>query len=405
MTARSERIGAVATAAFVVIVTVVGLVALPVLNIEETIPTRILAVAFGVIGAMAVRTHEGRIIGWLFLAIAVSSALLDTAHSYAELWKEDPAGVPLGAWAKLTEDLMGQVSSALMFVFLPLLFPTGRAASPFWNRVVRLAWFVAVFSWLAVLVAPMNYENRDEVVVGANPLGVGDAALMELISTVAALTLLMVAAVAVVGFVLRYRRAAGTERLQLRWLATGFGAALLSLLTLFVVAGLARLTDGRLEVPEVVLDLMMSTAVLFIPFGAGIAVTRYRLYEIDRVITRSATYAAVVVVLAAVYVGAVLGFGALAQAAFGDESNDLVVALSTLLVAAAFQPVRTRVRAVVDRRFNRRRYDAGQEVERFGGRLRDSLALEDVVGETVAVAGRTVQPAGASLWLRQEATS
>ncbi|MDX1622351.1 MAG: hypothetical protein R3320_15250, partial [Nitriliruptorales bacterium] len=255
------------------------------------------------------------------------------------------------------------------------------------------------------LVAPMNYENRDEVVVGANPLGVGDAALMELISTVAALTLLTVAAVAVVGFVLRYRRAAGTERLQLRWLATGFGAALLSLLTLFVVAGLARLTDGRLEVPEVVLDLMMSTAVLFIPFGAGIAVTRYRLYEIDRVITRSATYAAVVVVLAAVYVGAVLGFGALAQAAFGDESNDLVVALSTLLVAAAFQPVRTRVRAVVDRRFNRRRYDAGQEVERFGGRLRDSLALEDVVGETVAFAGRTVQPAGASLWLRQEATS
>lgn len=400
MTGRLERTLAWSSLVVVLVGLAGGLVLLPVVQPEESIPTRLLAIALTAIGAIAVRKREGRVIGWLMIAAGVSSATLDVTYSYAELWTAAPGDWPRGDWAHLVAELAGQVSVVPMFIFLPLLFPTGRVASPGWAWVLRTSVGLAVISFLAILFGPAEYDDESGAVVGTNPLGIGAPDTMELIATVAGLGLLAVAIVAVGGFIRRFRRSAGTERLQMRWLAAGFASAALVMLSMFAVAGLDMLTGGIIGVPELLLDLAMGVAVLFIPFGAGIAVTRYRLYEIDRIVSRTATYAVVVAVLAAVYAAAVVGFGSIAQALFGDASNDLVVAVSTLLVAAAFQPVQARVRERIDRRFNRHRYDARREVEAFGGRLRDRVALDEVVSETCGAAGRTVQPAGISLWVR-----
>ncbi|MDX1658324.1 MAG: hypothetical protein R3343_05850 [Nitriliruptorales bacterium] len=403
MVSEAERAAAAILAFAVVATMVAGLIWMPIVMPEETIPARLISVAFAIVGAIAVRKPEGRAMGWLMVAIGVSGIVLDTGYSYAELWAADPDRWVGGDWATVTSDVMGQVNSILMFLFLPVLFPTGRPAGRRWSIVLRAAVGLAVISCLGILFAPDNYLDQDELAVGANPLGLLDGDVVTPIIAVSSIALLVLAVAAIVGFIRRFLGASGLARLQMKWLALGLGATLAGFILILTVSGLSMLTGGRLDVPEPVIDALFGLSVMCVPVGAGIAVTRYRLYEIDRVVSRSATYATVVVVLAAIYVGAVLGLGAVGQAAFGDESNDLTVALSTLLVAAAFQPVRARVRGVIDRRFNRRRYDAGQEVERFGGRLRDSLALEDVVSETVGVAGRTVQPVGASLWLREGA--
>jgi hypothetical protein len=194
----------------------------------------------------------------------------------------------------------------------------------------------------------------------------------------------------VLSLVVRFRRSRGVERQQLKWFV--YAAAV-------TVTGVV--VTETLVVPEgSVLDGMLALAGLAvvpsIPVAAGVAILRYRLYEIDRIINRTLVYGALTALLTAVYAAGALWLPR--RLALGE--SQLIVAASTLAVAALFQPARRRLQAVVDRRFNRRRYDAARTVAAFSARLRDQVELDRLADELLAVVDQTVQPTRASLWLR-----
>jgi hypothetical protein len=234
--------------------------------------------------------------------------------------------------------------------------------------------------------APLRPEYPDI----ASPLGV--PALSGLVDALigAALVVLISLVVGAVSLVLRFRRARGTERQQLRWLA--WGAAVAATALMAGVAALILQNDFELATAA----LGVSAAVL--PLATGAAILRYRLYDLDRIISRTLAYGLLTVLLGGGYAVVVLGLGQL----LGRDSS-LVVAAATLAVAALFQPARRRVQTVVDRRFNRRRHDAGLTIAAFGARLRDQVDLDTLTAELLAVTHQTMQPTRSSLWLRSRA--
>jgi hypothetical protein len=194
--------------------------------------------------------------------------------------------------------------------------------------------------------------------------------------------------VAAVCVVLRFRASRGVERQQLRWVAAGAVAAAAPLLLLSL--GFTGL------VPE---DVFAIPLLLSLPLAIAVAVLRYRLWDLDRLVSRTVTYTLVTALLVVPYLLIVPAAGRLAQGA-----GNLAVAAATLAAAAAFAPLRRRVQGLVDRRFNRRRYDAARTVEGFAARLRDQVDLDALEAELLAVVDQTVAPSGASLWLRPPVT-
>ena len=200
----------------------------------------------------------------------------------------------------------------------------------------------------------------------------------------------MIVAGLVVGagsLVLRFRRAHGTDRLQLRWLALAAACAPALLLAALVAGVLGR---------DAVVLASLSLCVALLPLATGAAILRYRLYDLDRIISRTLAYGLLTVLLGLGYAAVVLGLGRLLP-----EGSSLAVAGATLAVAALFQPLRRRLQAAVDRRFNRRRHDAARVIEEFGARLRDQVDLDGLRGELLGVVEDTMQPTRVSLWLRQ----
>jgi peptidoglycan/LPS O-acetylase OafA/YrhL len=204
---------------------------------------------------------------------------------------------------------------------------------------------------------------------------------------VAALLVLAGLPVGAVSLLLRFRRARGVERQQLRWLV--WGAIVAAMALLVALAALFLLEGFGL------LNVAIGVSVAVLPLATGAAILRYRLYDLDRIVSRTLAYGLLTVLLGLGYAAVVLGLGGLLP-----DSSDLVVAAATLAVAAVFQPLRRRIQAVVDRRFNRRRHDAAQTIAAFGTRLRDQVDLDTLTGELLAVADQTMQPTRASLWLR-----
>jgi hypothetical protein len=223
-----------------------------------------------------------------------------------------------------------------------------------------------------------------------NPLAVPALAPGLLVAAVAGIVVTVAGVVVGAGsLVLRFRRAHGTDRLQLRWLLLAAACAPALLLVALVGGILGR--D-----PLVLVSLTLCMALL--PLATGAAILRYRLYDLDRIISRTLAYGLLTVLLGLGYAAVVLGLGRLLP-----EGSSLVVAAATLAVAALFQPLRRRLQAVVDRRFNRRRHDAARLIEGFGVRLRDQVDLDGLTAEVLAVVDQTMQPTQASLWLRPQA--
>jgi hypothetical protein len=194
----------------------------------------------------------------------------------------------------------------------------------------------------------------------------------------------------VVSVVLRFRRSSGVERQQLKWFT--YAAALM------LVANVVTFT----VLPEgVASDVLFGLSIALVPIAAGVAILRHRLYDIDRLINRTLVYAALTAVLGTVYAGAVLVLGLVGGV--GGELPSWAVAGATLAVATLFQPARRRIQAVVDRRFNRRRYDAARTVEAFSARLRDEVDLGTLSAELLAGVEQTMEPTTLSLWLRPSA--
>jgi hypothetical protein len=347
------------------------------------------AVVFALVGlAVAVRRPTNPI-GWLLLVAGVASAVQFVGHQYALYGiVSAPGAVPqpsIGTWI---EEWIWIPILASMGIFTFLLFPTGRLPSPRWRIVAWAALPAIVFGAIGTSLLPT------ERVPGAiNPLTSNDTPPIANLLVGIGLGLLVPALVAAcASLVIRFRRATGVERQQLKWLALG------GLVVGFVlVVYMGSLAFGAER--ESPLAAGLAVSVLGIPVAIALAMLRYGLYEIDRLINRTVVYGLVSVVLLGLYAGSVL----VLQAALTWLTNgqNLAVAASTLMVAAIFQPVRRRVQQAVDRRFNRARYDARRTVEEFGTRLRDEVDLQQLRAELGAVVAHTVQPASVTIWLRR----
>ena len=342
--------------------------------------------AFGVLGVLIASRQPWNPIGWLFCGIAVTGSLMSLSRGVAEFWL-DGNGVP--DWLGETAAWYGDVSWILVILpaatFLLLLFPDGRLPSRGWRPVAWCAGVGIALLFLADSLSPGPLADYPEL---ANPYGV-DSPLRDVLEGIAALSLAVAIAGSPLALIMRFRRAAREQRQQIKWLALAGAVAAV----IFVVALLVYdvVTAG-------VADGAIMLGILMLPVAAGLAILRYRLYQIDVVINRTLVYGALTATLAAAYLGSVL----LLQLALSPltEQSDLAIAGSTLAVAALFRPARARIQHAVDRRFYRRRYDAARTLESFGVRLRDEVDLEALGGELRAAAADTMQPAHVSLWLR-----
>jgi hypothetical protein len=343
--------------------------------------------AFMVVGALIVAHRPGNAIGWIFSAMALLAFTGQLASEYATYaYVTRPGSLPGAILAAWYDAWVWYLVLALALVFTPLLFPTGRLLSPRWRPA---AWLAAAQTGAVTVLGALQPDLdtvRGQVI--ANPIGVAGVESPEESTVGAALYVLLIllAAVALGSLVIRFRRSRGEERQQLKW----FTYAVALLLPGVVLPEF---------LPEPVGSVVAAVPVVFVPVAAGIAILRYRLYDIDRLINRTLVYGLLTALLAGVYGGAVLVLGQV-FGGVGRHPPSWAVAGATLAAAALFQPARRRIQAVVDRRFNRRRYDAAKTVEAFSFRLRDEVDLDALSAELLAVVEQTVQPTVAWLWLR-----
>lgn len=343
-----------------------------------------------VIGAVLAHRLPTNPVGWLLALgpalVGVSIALFEYVDAAAA--RDWPAASIAGPPANPTFAL----GTALLGAAL-LLFPDGRLPGPRWRGPVRaLAMAVAIAAMAGLLVPtvgspPTVVQNPIGLPLGGVTVAVSDAA-----EPVATLFYLL----ALIGGIRRAVRGDGTVRRQFLGLVYPLGVAALFTVGIAVV-------DVVGTVPNWLVAILVIGVNVSVPSGIAVAVTRYRLYEIDRLVSRTLSYAVVVGVLAAVYAGSVLALQGLLQGVTQDSS--IAVAGSTIVVAAAFQPLRRRIQRRLDRRFDRRRYDARRAVEAFGSQLRDELDLRTVAAELSAAVATTVAPRSVALWVPAELPS
>jgi hypothetical protein len=342
---------------------------------------------YATIGLVMALRRPANPIGWLF---SVSGLLWSLTIPF-DPWLTHLilAGRPLPFLAKVNA-LVTEYNWAPAIAFgitLPaLLVPDGRLRSPRWRPVVAAAVAGPVLGMLGSSFLPGKLEET--VVPIDNPFGrtgvVGTVAAVVGFTGLGLWFISMLAAL--VSLVLRFRASRGTERQQLHWVVAGAAGA---------VAGLV---GGALAPQRTVVSSLLYAGVLCVPVAVAVAVLRYRLWDLDRLISRTLTYTLVTALLVVPYLLIVPAAGRLASG-----SGSLAVAAATLTAVALFQPLRRRIQDLVDRRFNRRRYDAARTVERFATRLRDQVDLDALRAELLAVVDQTMQPVGASLWLRPPA--
>lgn len=343
--------------------------------------------AFMIVGAVIVARRPENSIGWIFSSIGLLAGTGVLAWTYAEHVAATGAGsapgAVLAAWysAWFWYPLM-----SLAIVFTPLVFPTGRVLSSRWRPVA----VVTVAAVAVTVVMHALQPTLGDGVTVRNPIGISgviaDSAAEALDAVVFGL-LTACSLAAALSLLLRFRRSHGVERQQIKW---------------FVYAGALTACSALLGdfFPDIgVLDVLFGVAIGLLPMAAGIAILRYRLYDIDHLIRRTVSYSLLTAVLGAVYAAVVVIAGQVFGGVGGHPPSWLIAA-ATLAVAGLFQPARRRIQAHVDRRFNRSRYDAAQTVGTFTARLRDELDPDTISVQLLATVGRTMQPTAASLWLR-----
>ena len=338
---------------------------------------------FATVGAAIAAKRPENPIGWLFCTVPLLTALANASSGYAELAVERGLGGAVGVVLAFGWTWLAALGITVLIV---LLFPDGRLPSPRWRSVAVFAaiWLVVAVSY-TFKAGPLD-EPLEDV---DNPIGVPGMGFVVDVLGLAGLAVLLIAAVT--SLVLRFLRNPA-QRQQIKWVLASVGLALLVIVPLDIADAVSTSFDGP---PDAVFLLALGT----IPLATGLAILRYRLYEIDRIVNRAVVYAAVTGLLVGAYFGIVLGLQEV-FASFGGGS-DLAIAISTLAVAAAFRPLRSRVQRAVDRRFYRGRYDAQRTLEDFSARLRDEIDIHALHGELTAVVRRTLEPAQVSLWLRE----
>src|SRR5918995_4160174 len=366
------------------VVLVVCAVALAALNRSDVAAAVVFPLALTVsatVGGLVASRRPENPVGWFFLGSAGCFALAELASEYATYGLP---GAQVMAWLLSWLWLPGVI---LLLVFLPLYFPDGRLVSPRWRWLAAVALVFTVGG--AVYAAFSPGEIQDEGIV--NPLGIEALGpVSELLDTFVYVVYFVLLFASAASLVVRFRRSGSVERQQIKWLAFAALAIPIWFLTNAPIEEASRALF-------VVLDALIVSSL--IPVAAGIAILRYRLYDIDVVINRALVYGSLTALLVLIYLGGVVGSQYVLRALTGQESTLAVVA-STLAIAALFNPLRRRVQALVDRRFYRRKYDAAKTLAAFSSRLREETDLNSLSNEVLGVLRETMQPEHASLWLR-----
>jgi hypothetical protein len=342
-------------------------------------------VSVATVGAVLASRRPRHPVGWLLLAQVASNLATGAAAQYLAWGLLAPGGALPATRAVALAYPASAGGGLLLLGFVLLLTPTGKLPSPGWRWLARAMVAVPLLLVVLVMLAPGSVDPSVQVL--GSPFEFGGLGGVLLVANQLALAFTTLGVSVCAGsLVARFRRARGVERQQLRWVA--LAAALL------VVAAGAALVGLALDAPGVV-TWAISAWVAGLPFALGAAVLRYRLYDLDRIISRTLAYGLLTLLLGGGYAAVVLGLGQLL-----DQDSSLVVAGATLAVAAAFQPAHRRIQQVVDRRFNRRRHDAATTIQAFSARLREEVDLDTLRAELLAVVDQTMQPTQASLWLR-----
>jgi hypothetical protein len=343
------------------------------------------AVTASAVGLVLASRRPRHPVGWLLMALGLVMVLSGVAAAYAPYGLAvRPGALPAaGVVARLYSPAIEAALAILGFVVL--LTPTGSPPTPGWRRWGQVSAVAMAVLLVAATIAPGTIDPQVLAEKGPqDPRTFGGVLLAANLAAQAFGIVVILAGAA--SMVVRFRRARGVERLQLRWLVLAgalTGAAMLAAAVL--IAG------GNVNLGAWASVL----CTLFLPLATGAAILRYRLYDIDRIVSRTLAYGLLTVLLGGSYALVVLGLGQL----LGRDST-LVVAGATLAAAALFQPLRRRTQQAVDRRFNRRRHDAARFIEAFGARLRDQVDLDTLTAEVLAVVDQTMQPTRAWLWQR-----
>jgi hypothetical protein len=356
---------------------------------------------FPLVGALIASRHPGNPIGWVLLADGLLWMLSAAMDYYAVYGAASPGSVPFPMMIAGINNWLWVPAVGLLGTFVFLLFPDGRLPSRRWRPLAWLSGAVIALASVGVALSPGRLANLE----GArNPFGLeGHPWLFT--GMLAFLLLLPVCMVlSAASLVLRFRRSRGEERQQIKWIA--FAASVVGLLyliamsTAFLYPSEAWFQPGS----RWWLDLLAYVALFsftLVPMAVGVAILRYRLYDIDLIINRTLVYGSLTVTLVSLYLGGVVVTQTLFRALTGQQQQpQLAVVVSTLAIAGLFNPLRHRIQSLIDRRFYRQKYDAERVLETFSARLRDETDLDRLEGDVVAVVLETVQPEHASAWVR-----
>jgi hypothetical protein len=343
---------------------------------------------FSVVGAIIASRQPRNAIGWIFCSIGLVVGLNGLTGGYTEYQLAGGGAAP----GSLTETAAWFSSwSWTLWVYVPtsfllLLFPDGRLPSPRWRPVAWCAGIGIIGFVAGYALQPGPLEDYPQI---ANPYGV-DSPVVTMVGALAAILAAASMLASAVSLIVRMRRAGRVERQQIKWLAYG-GA---------VVVG-AVFVGGAISVWKVNVGIsIIGFGLLGLPVFTGIAMVKHRLYDIDVVINRTLVYGSLTIMLAAVYFAGVVGTQYVFRAVTGQERlPQLAVVVSTLAIAALFDPLRRRIQAFIDRRFYRSKYDAAKTLEAFSSKLRDETDLGTISDDLISVVRETMQPEHASLWL------
>jgi len=334
----------------------------------------------GLVGARIAARQPANLYGWVWLAVGLGFGGQAVLQAGRDVSGSDSWWLRASEWSVFLGVLV-------LLLLALLLFPTGRLPSRAWRWLPGVAVLVAAGSLGAALLAPLDGEGPARGSEGSLGSALGATAEWGI------LVLYVLILVAAGSVFLRFRRAGRRERQQLKWFLLAAG-----------VNGVVIVLElSGLRLPDPVWSLVDTVSLTTIPVAVGIAVLRYRLYDIDRIISRSVSYGLLTGGLVALYLVLVTLLRPLLEPLTG--SSTLAVAGSTLAIAALFNPARRRLQAAVDRRFDRARYDAGRAVDAFASRLREQVDLDEVTTGLRETVGATLAPACVGLWLRDSSTS
>ena len=347
---------------------------------------------FSVVGAIIASRQPRNALGWIFCGIGLVVGLGSFTGGYAEYQiAGDSTPGSLGETAAWFSSWTWILWVYVPATFLLLLFPNGRPPSPRWRSV---AWCAAlgIIGFIAgVALQPGPLEGYPQI---TNPYGVDSPILM--VGVVGAIVGGVSMVASAVSLIVRMRQAGTVERQQIKWLAYG-GAVVIGAI---FVAGVIAIWSTPISYTVIGFSL------LGLPIFTGIAIVRHRLYDIDVVINRTLVYGSLTATLVLIYFGGVASTQALFRAVTGQEQQpQLAIVVSTLAIAALFDPLRRRIQSFIDRRFYRRKYDAQKTLDAFSSRLRDETDLDALSGDLEGVVRETMQPAYVSLWLRPDKAS